>query len=121
MIRSILRRFAQQRRRNQTIYLLLVAAFFACAYLLRPARAQVPSDTPGAKTEASGIPMAPAGATTHSTFAYFACWSDPEFTTGERAALFASLLVAVSALLYAGMLVGQVTNADQGTKKMQDI
>ena len=36
-------------------------------------------------------------------------------------ALFGSLIVAVMALLYAGMLVKQVISADQGTKKMQEI
>jgi len=57
----------------------------------------------------------------HAEFHYFAFWSDPKFSSGERAALFASLIVALCALAYAGMLVGQVTGADQGTQKMKDI
>ena len=44
-----------------------------------------------------------------------------EFPVPERIALFAVLGVAVLGLLYAGMLVGQVLRADQGTPKMQEI
>jgi K(+)-stimulated pyrophosphate-energized sodium pump len=54
-------------------------------------------------------------------FEWFAFWSDPKFSTGERAALFGALAVAICALLYAGMLVGQVLHADQGTQKMKEI
>ncbi|MEI8197324.1 MAG: sodium/proton-translocating pyrophosphatase, partial [Phycisphaerae bacterium] len=54
-------------------------------------------------------------------FKYFSFLDDPHFTGGERAALFASLAVAVMALLYAWMLVKQVVGADKGTKKMQEI
>ncbi|MBI3832561.1 MAG: sodium-translocating pyrophosphatase [Planctomycetes bacterium] len=43
------------------------------------------------------------------------------FSDGERIALFASMGVAIMALLYAWMLVKQVTNADKGTPKMQEI
>src|SRR5215218_6978966 len=43
-----------------------------------------------------------------STFTYFSFLSDARFSTGERAALFASLVVAIAALLYAWMLVRQV-------------
>ncbi|MGO9113643.1 MAG: sodium/proton-translocating pyrophosphatase [Thermoguttaceae bacterium] len=53
-------------------------------------------------------------------------WFEPLTNTAkyenfERYSLFAVLGVAVLGLLYAGMLVGQVTGADKGTKKMQDI
>jgi K(+)-stimulated pyrophosphate-energized sodium pump len=54
-------------------------------------------------------------------FTYFAFLSDPHFSSAERVALFVSLAVAISALLYAGMLVGQVIRADQGTAKMKAI
>ncbi|MDM8007273.1 MAG: sodium-translocating pyrophosphatase [Phycisphaerae bacterium] len=57
----------------------------------------------------------------HSSFKYFSFLSDEKFSTGERAALFGSLAVAICALLYASMLVGQVLRADQGTQKMKDI
>src|SRR5262249_41560326 len=43
------------------------------------------------------------------------------FSQGEQIALFVSLGVALCALLYAGMLVGQVLGADKGTPKMQAI
>jgi K(+)-stimulated pyrophosphate-energized sodium pump len=71
---------------------------------------------------------APAGAAAgaaaevgHAGFKYFSFLSDPHFSTGERLALFGSLGVALAALAYAAMLVKQVVNADQGTKKMQEI
>jgi K(+)-stimulated pyrophosphate-energized sodium pump len=56
-----------------------------------------------------------------STFTYFSFLSDPQFSTGERVALFAALAVAIAALLYAWMLVRQVRDADQGTPKMREI
>jgi K(+)-stimulated pyrophosphate-energized sodium pump len=55
-------------------------------------------------------------------FEYFSFLAkDSKFSSGEVAALFGSLAVAICALLYAGMLVKQVVNADTGTKKMQEI
>ena len=56
-----------------------------------------------------------------SSFQYFSFLKDPKFSVGERLALFGSLATAIAALLYAGLLVGQVVRADQGTKKMKDI
>jgi K(+)-stimulated pyrophosphate-energized sodium pump len=80
------------------------------------ATAGVPTTVPGVTA------AAPAAAEGHAaTFKYFSFLSDPKFTPGERAALFGSLVVALCALLYAGMLVKQVVNADIGTKKMQEI
>ncbi len=64
---------------------------------------------------------AQAAAPGHSEFQYFAFMRDDKFTTGERVALFGALATAFAALLYAFMLVGQVTRADQGTRKMQEI
>ena len=54
-------------------------------------------------------------------FEYFAFLSDPSYGWGERAALIATLLVAVAGLCYAGMLVSQVIGADQGTVKMREV
>jgi K(+)-stimulated pyrophosphate-energized sodium pump len=53
-------------------------------------------------------------------------WFEPltntaKYAAFERYSLFAVLGVAVLGLLYAWMLVGQVTGADKGTQKMQDI
>ncbi len=65
---------------------------------------------------------APAAATAeHGSFQYFSFLTDPHFSAGERAALFGSLATAFAALIYAGMLVKQVLNADKGTKRMQEI
>ncbi len=58
---------------------------------------------------------------TRPAFHYFGFLSDPAFTSTERILLFVSLGVSICALLYAAMLVKQVINADQGTKKMQEI
>ncbi len=45
----------------------------------------------------------------------------PKFSSGERVALFVTLLIAVAGLLYALMLMRQVKAADNGTPKMQQI
>ncbi|MBU4272514.1 MAG: sodium-translocating pyrophosphatase [Planctomycetes bacterium] len=44
-----------------------------------------------------------------------------KYPLGEQIALIAVLLTAVAGLVYAGMLVRQVKEADQGTPKMQEI
>ena len=44
-----------------------------------------------------------------------------KFPIPEQVALIAVLLVAVAGLVYAGMLVKQVREADQGTPRMQEI
>ena len=103
----------RKRSSKVTVYLVLLALFFAGAFVWQPARAQ--------SSGATMQPMQSTSVTTHSTFKYFSFLSDPHFSSGERAALFVSLLVALAALAYAGMLVGQVTGADKGTKKMQEI
>ncbi|MBV8677464.1 MAG: sodium/proton-translocating pyrophosphatase [Planctomycetaceae bacterium] len=54
-------------------------------------------------------------------FRYFSFLSDPHYDNIERGALWVVLLVAVAGLAYAGMLVGQVVGADQGTLRMQDV
>ncbi len=53
-------------------------------------------------------------------------WFEPiretdKYTDMERYSLYAVLAVAVAGLLYAGLLVGQVTKADKGTPRMQEI
>ena len=47
--------------------------------------------------------------------------SDPQYSDVEKGALWVVLLVAVAGLVYAGMLVGQVLGADQGTEKMRTV
>lgn len=57
-----------------------------------------------------------------TAFQYFKLFrAGSTFSMGERAALIACLLVALAALIYAGMLVGFVRKADQGTPRMKEI
>ena len=44
-----------------------------------------------------------------------------KYTKMEQVGLWVVLIIAVLGLLYAGMLVGQVKKADQGTPRMQEI
>ena len=54
-------------------------------------------------------------------FRFFSFQTDPNYQLGERIGLWVVLGVAVAGLLYAGMLVGQVVGADQGTEKMREV
>ncbi|HMB05395.1 MAG TPA: sodium/proton-translocating pyrophosphatase, partial [Isosphaeraceae bacterium] len=54
-------------------------------------------------------------------FRFFEFMTDRKYDNMERLALWVVLGVAVAGLVYAGMLVGQVLGADQGTEKMRDI
>jgi K(+)-stimulated pyrophosphate-energized sodium pump len=71
-------------------------------------------------TEVNVPTIAPAAADP-GAFQYFHFLNDPEFAYAEKVALFVCAGVAIMALLYAWLLVKQVTGADQGTKKMQEI
>ncbi|KAF0140879.1 MAG: inorganic pyrophosphatase [Stygiobacter sp.] len=55
------------------------------------------------------------------SFVPFSLFSDPKYTPLEIGALLTVLGIAVAGLLYALLLVKQVTAADSGTKKMQEI
>ena len=44
-----------------------------------------------------------------------------QYALPERIGLILTLVIAVSGLVYAGMLVGQVLGADQGTQRMRDV
>jgi K(+)-stimulated pyrophosphate-energized sodium pump len=44
-----------------------------------------------------------------------------QYALPERIGLILTLLVAISGLVYAGMLVGQVLGADQGTQRMREV
>jgi K(+)-stimulated pyrophosphate-energized sodium pump len=55
------------------------------------------------------------------TLKFFEPFSSASYDLWERLALGATLLVAIAGLIYAGMLVGQVLGADQGTKKMREV
>ena len=70
---------------------------------------------PEAVEAASGEPAGPAA------FQYFAFLSDPQYDNLEKGALWVTLGVALAGLIYAGLLVGQVLGADQGTEKMKAV
>jgi K(+)-stimulated pyrophosphate-energized sodium pump len=101
-----------------TAYLAILACVFAGLYVLRPSFGQLP--TAATDQQVAAAPAAVAEVAT-STFRYFAPLTGDRFSSGEKAALIGSLVIALMALAYAGMLVGQVLNADQGTQKMRDI
>jgi len=83
----------------------LMVAVAACIMLCTPA------------TSLAAAPAAAAEVHEHVTF------FDPllKYPAGEVIALIVILLVAIGGLVYAGMLVKQVREADQGTAKMQEI
>ncbi|MCK6684110.1 MAG: sodium-translocating pyrophosphatase [Thermoanaerobaculia bacterium] len=54
-------------------------------------------------------------------FVPFGLFTDPRYSSLEIAALLSVLGIAVVGLLYAWMLVSQVTRADRGTARMQEI
>ena len=107
-------------RRGRTLMasFVFVATLTAFGPGAQTAQAQ-PAQLPDAAVNV--IQAAPAGAEALKPFKYFGFLDDPKFTSGERAALFGSLIVAIMALLYAAMLVKQVIAADQGTQKMKEI
>jgi K(+)-stimulated pyrophosphate-energized sodium pump len=82
-------------------FLLGMMLFFGAAYAMSPG-----AEAPG--------PVA------HS-FKYFSLFHDSNFSSLERVCLLVVLGIAIMGLLYALMLVKQVKEADQGTKKMQEI
>ena len=62
---------------------------------------------------------APAHGALEGSFTWFAPLT--QYSIGERVAVLMVLGVAIAGLLYALMLVRQVTGADQGTPRMQEI
>src|SRR3989442_85946 len=94
---------------KRTWVLVAAAIVFAAAAFWRPAQAQpvVPS-VPSVTAESHG-------------FAPFSLFSDPVYTSFERAALLVVLGIAVAGLLYAWLLIREVNKADKGTPKMQAI
>ena len=104
--------------RTKTPLLMLLAIVFAGGFFFRPVFGQEGATAPKV---ADVMSAATGGEGALPPFKYFDFLTDPKFTTVERSALFASAFVAICALLYAAMLVKQVTGADQGTQKMKDI
>ena len=73
------------------------------------------------KLSAQQVGPEPAATAAVSDFQYFAFLSDSNYDSVERVSLWVVLLIAVAGLVYAGMLVGQVVGADQGTEKMREV
>ncbi len=90
-------------RRN---YLVLLLIFFAAGFIWMPGAS---SQEPTALIESA------------KKFIPFSLFSDPKYTPLEIGALLTVLGIAVAGLLYALLLVKQVSAADSGTKKMQEI
>ncbi|MEA2632256.1 MAG: K(+)-stimulated pyrophosphate-energized sodium pump [Chloroflexota bacterium] len=83
--------------------------------LLAQDPAAVSPDSPEAVAAKAATPAAGEG------FHYFAFLNDAHYNAMERGALWVVLAVALMGLVYAGMLVGQVLGADQGTEKMRSV
>jgi K(+)-stimulated pyrophosphate-energized sodium pump len=77
----------------------------------------------GQAVEAPVVKAGAPGQAEPTQFYWFPFITDPHtrFSTGEKFALFGSLIVALAALAYARILVKQVVAADQGTPKMKAI
>ena len=81
---------------------------------------------PAAEAKKAAAPAAPAVAPAaplpaQKEFHYFAFLSDPAYDIWEQIALWVVLRIAVAGLVYAGMLVGQVIGADEGTERMREV
>ena len=101
-------------RLKRIFSLLLVVAAATAAIWAGPAWA--------AREQAAGATVETAAtAEPGEPFAYFSFLTDPHYDAIERGSLWVVLLVAFAGLVYAGMLVGQVLGADQGTEKMRAV
>src|SRR5438105_14585476 len=93
---------------------LLVATLFA--YWAAPSRLAAQDKlTPGP------VAMEAAAGESAEPFQYFNLMTSPQYQIGEKIALWVTLIIAICGLGYAGMLVGQVLGADQGTEKMRTV
>ncbi len=92
------------REKKRTLFLAALTVFFA-AGAFWPFSASSSAAAPGEK----------------GGFTAFALFTDPRYSRLEIFSLLAVLGIAIAGLLYALMLVKQVTNADRGTAKMQEI
>ncbi len=100
--------------RRRTIAIAAIGLALAAGATSLMAQGVAPGPDPAAPVVAAATPEAEA-------FRFFSFMSDPDYDTTERAALWIVLLVAMAGLLYAGLLVGQVIGADQGTEKMRGV
>ncbi len=90
---------------------------FASAFLAAPSWVLAQQAKPANPVAAPvSVAAAPAAESALELFAPLT-----EYDLGERVGLILTLLIAIAGLGYAGMLVGQVFGADQGTQKMRDV
>jgi K(+)-stimulated pyrophosphate-energized sodium pump len=95
-------------------FLMIMMVLFAAAYFWQPGFSQDQSSTPADAAVQSG------GHDVH--FVPFAMFTEQStFAPLEIYMLFAVLFIAIAGLLYAALLAKQVMQADQGTKKMQEV
>ncbi len=83
----------------------------------KSADATAPAPTATAAADAT----APEATPQSKPLKLFAPFLSDDYSTAEKAALAANVLVALAGLAYALMLVGQVRGASEGTPKMQEI
>ena len=107
-------------RRGTTALLALAAAGFLAGFLwlqFQPPAGGLPAGAAAATAVSSEAGEA------HGAASHRLQWFAPilSFPIGERLALFLVLGIAIAGLAYAYMLVRQVTEAEQGTAKMQEI
>ncbi|HKM56576.1 MAG TPA: sodium/proton-translocating pyrophosphatase, partial [Isosphaeraceae bacterium] len=110
------------RRWRTLIYPAIALGFLAApSWLLAQQEKMAPAATPAAAAPAPASAPTPATAaeSAEPALKLFAPLTD--YALPERVGLILTLLIAVSGLVYAGMLVGQVLGADQGTKRMRDV
>ena len=93
-------------------YVAIASAFLAAPSWLLAQQAKPETPAP------ADVPVAAAPAA-ESALVLFAPLT--QYALPERIGLILTLVIAVSGLVYAGMLVGQVLGADQGTQRMRDV
>ncbi|MFN4243402.1 MAG: sodium-translocating pyrophosphatase [Tepidisphaerales bacterium] len=95
--------------------LALLVLFFGGMSFYRMATAQPSAAPPAAVEHAAGDPAG------HSKFVPFEPFFDPAYSPLELAGLMLVLATALGGLVYAGLLVRQVQQADAGTPRMQEV
>ena len=93
-------------------YVAIASAFLAAPSWLLAQQAKPETPAP------ADVPVAAAPAA-ESALVLFAPLT--QYALPERIGLILTLVIAFSGLVYAGMLVGQVLGADQGTQRMRDV
>ena len=94
------------RRWRALLFVAVAATLAAPAWVY----AQAPAPTPAAPAAAPAV---------EESVKLFAPLAD--YAPAEKLGLILTLLIAIAGLVYAGMLVGQVLGADQGTPKMREV